>query len=299
MNQPAAAQPAAPIPAVTAVPAPGVLGSLERRVSRLQALIAAWRALCGVEFYLAGALLLLAALAFADQFAHFKQESLRTFAWCWWGAAGPAFAILGWLVWRHTPGRGLLALHLESRDRAYAGHLLTAIEALERPGDVPEAVAEISGEHAWRLLQQMPARTICPTLPWRNAHLGLLAALAVLGLGFGFFGGNYGRSVWDALFPGPSAATAAARLSFLEVRPGNAEIDEGTTLGLEVRCDERLLGRWSCRSVKGKRPRFPSRSCNRTASRRGEDAWTACAGLASTAWWPTPMPVRRDARRPR
>lgn len=256
MNEPAAAQPAASLPSVSRPPPPSTLGALERRVTRLQTLVASWRLLWGFECLLAVGLLVLALVGMADQLVRFDQDSLCKFSMIWWGSGLLVLIGLGVWVWRHTPGRGLLALHLEARERAYAGHLLTAVEALERPGEVPAALAEFSAEQSWRVLKQMPSRSVCPSLHWRAAHLALTGSVAVLVLGFGLFGVGYWRSVWDAAFPGPSAASAAAQLNLTEVRPGNAEIGEGESLAVEALCEGTMAGSLvlQVRDANGRRP---------------------------------------------
>ena len=255
MNESGATQPVAQTSDSVSKPS-NSLGSVERRVARLRFDIAAWRLLWGLEFYLAAALAVLSAVAFADQLARLDQETLRAFAFCWWAVGGVALLVLAWRVWKQTPQRGALALQLEARDRSYAGHLLTAVESLECPDDVPKAVAEVSSDRAWEVLRKASFRAVCPVLSWRSAHVSLMGALAVLFMGLGLFGFNYGRSLLDALFPGPSAFVVAASLRFIDVRPGDAEVDEGESLAIEVVCDGTVNGPLAVQ-VRGKRGARP------------------------------------------
>lgn len=242
MNVPAAAQPAAPQTPVPPPPPPLVVGALERRLTRIRAGVACWRLLWGLEYLCAGGMTVLALVALTDQVTRIDQDTLCTLSMVMWAcAAAVLIGVCGW-VWRRTPGRGLLALQLEARERAYAGHLLTAVESMERPDEVPPALAEISAEHSWRLLRPMPFRSIAPPMRWRGAHGTLAFSIAILVLGLGLFGVGYWRSVLDVAFPGASAWSVATQLSWIEVRPGDAAIEEGESLAIEARCEGALAG---------------------------------------------------------
>lgn len=144
----------------------------------------------------------------------------------WAGALALARAL------RHTPPRSELALRLEASEPAFAGSLLAAVEALERPGAVAPGVAALSAERAAAVLRAPGLRAPRPSIPWWRAHAALTGSAALVLLLCANFGALLVAAFLMTLDPDAYLEALAPR--FLEVRPGPAEIAAGDVLVVEA-----------------------------------------------------------------
>jgi len=235
MNPSEAVPPASPsVPPIRAASRRDPLAVAQRLVRRLQRELALRRAVCGLEFLFAAALGTLCAWGLLDQLLLLGASTARTVSLAWWVFVTVFAVALAGLVWWKTPRRARLALELEDREPAFEGYLLAAVEALERPANVPPAVAALAAERAVKVLTASGSRLVRPRLPWHAAHLSGLAAVTVLLVGFSTFGEAFLQSLLDGLFPGPAPETLAASLQLEAVRPGAGEVIEGEAFAFEA-----------------------------------------------------------------
>ncbi|MCW8129235.1 MAG: hypothetical protein KIS92_02520 [Planctomycetota bacterium] len=137
------------------------------------------------------------------------------------------------LVLKNLPRRGAVALGMESAQPAFQGNLLAAVEALEHPGAVPPAVAELSADRAMRVLLATGSRPVMPRLPWTAVNFWLLAAMAVTLSAAVLFGPDFFRAFMRGLFPFEAVESALA-LQFEDVRPGKTSAVEGDAPALDA-----------------------------------------------------------------
>ncbi|GMV82948.1 MAG: hypothetical protein AMXMBFR7_41320 [Planctomycetota bacterium] len=133
---------------------------------------------------------------------------------------------------RQTPPRSELALRLEASEPSFAGSLLAAVEALERPGAVAPGVAALSAERAAAVLRAPGLRAPRPSIPWWRAHAALTGSAALVLLLCANFGALLVAAFLMTLDPEAYLEAQAPR--FLEVRPGPAEIAAGDVLVVEA-----------------------------------------------------------------
>jgi hypothetical protein len=235
MNPSEAVPSASPsVPPIRAVPSRDPLAVAQRLVRRLQRELALRRAACGLEFLFAAGLGTLCAWGLLDQLVLPGAAAARTVSLAWWVFVTASALALAGRIWWKTPRRARLALELEDREPSFKGHLLAAVEALERPGHVPPAVAALAAERAVKILAATGSRPIRPRLPWHAAHLSGLAAVTLLLVGFSTFGEAFLQSLADALFPCPAPETVAASLQLEAVRPGAGEVSEGEAFAFQA-----------------------------------------------------------------
>ncbi|MBI3830769.1 MAG: hypothetical protein HY291_14710 [Planctomycetes bacterium] len=189
--------------------------------------------LFAAELFLAGALTGLALWGLADLFFDLAPTSHKIIRAAYLLAACGGFGALLALVLKHIPKRGEVALRLESATPTFQGNLLAAVEALERPESVPDAVAEHAAERALKVLRETGTRAVLPRLPWTKAHYWLLSAMAVTLSAAMLFGPDFFRAFMRGLFPFEAVESALA-LKFERVRPGQATAVEGDPLGVDA-----------------------------------------------------------------
>lgn len=189
--------------------------------------------LFAAELFLAGAITGLALWGLADLFFDLSPTTHKIVRAAYVIAALGGFGALLALVLKNIPKRGEVALRLESAAPAFQGNLLAAVEALERPESVPEAVAEHSAERALKVLRETGTRAVLPRLSWTKAHYWLLSAMAVTLSAAMLFGPDFFRAFMRGLFPFEAVESALA-LKFERVRPGKATAVEGDPLGVDA-----------------------------------------------------------------
>lgn len=137
------------------------------------------------------------------------------------------------VVLRQTPERCRLALQMEAVEPAFKGALLSAVEAIERPAEVPPAVATIAAERALRVLEGVGLRFRRPVGPWLPVHLWLVTSLSVL-LGVAGWLGPAFKDVFVGVLldAGPTMTAAATR--FEVVRPGRTSVVQGDAIEVEA-----------------------------------------------------------------
>lgn len=232
---------AAPAAAATQAVRSEALARVERWVQRAQAGIALRWGLLATELFLAGAITGLALWGLADLLFAPAPETHRIIRAVYLLAALGGFGALLALVLAKIPSRSALALRLEGAEPTFKGSLLAAIEALERPGAVPGAVAELSAERALRVLEHTGAAPAHTRLPWAPANFWFLGAMAFTLSAAVFFGPDFFRAFMRGLFPFEAVESALA-LRFERVRPGRAAAIEGDVLPVEALLDGSQAG---------------------------------------------------------
>jgi len=138
------------------------------------------------------------------------------------------------LVVAKVPTKREIGAYLEQFEPGFKGSLLTSIEALRPAHSVPRAVVELSAERAERILRLGVGRAAYPRLPWRRVHSGMLGAMAVTLCAVALGGPAFFEAFLRGMFPvAPVVRMLGPRL--VEIRPGPAQVLEGSLLNIEGR----------------------------------------------------------------
>ncbi|MGE3521203.1 MAG: DUF4175 family protein, partial [Vicinamibacterales bacterium] len=143
-----------------------------------------------------------------------------------------ALAAIGWTVWRtgRAPSDRRVARFIEERDPSLDDRLVSAVAvATERPGAEPPRLAASMIADAARAAEGVSPSAIVPAAALRRASLvaaGSCCLLLLLLIG----GRDLARRSWDAL----AFTLFPSRIS-LEVLPGDARVESGSTLSVRAR----------------------------------------------------------------